>query len=238
MITEPFRFKQFSIHHQRSSMKVGTDGVLLGAWAEIQDKNQILDIGTGSGLIALMCAQRNPDAIIHGVEIDKEAYEEAVENGSNCTWSERIKFYNMKIQDFESDELYESIISNPPYFKHRVKSKIRGRDKARDAEFLPQVDLLISVKRLLRPNGTFQLIYPYQAGKEIIALAKKQGFYPRRMTVVRSRKEMEPERLLIELHTQDSPIMHDELSIYQSGKKSSLYTDDYISLTKDFYLYI
>jgi len=236
MNREPFRFKQFQINHDRSTMKVGTDGVLLGAWADLENSNSILDIGTGSGLIALMAAQRNPSAEIEAVEIDSPSCLQANENISRSKWKDRIRIYNVGIQDFDPGKRYETIISNPPFFGKGIKSNNPERNKARNSGFLTQQDLLEAIDRLMFPEGSFSLIYPYKEGSILIELFEKFGLYLADKMIVRSRKEMKPERLLLKFTRTNCILQTNELIIYESNNNQKQYTFDYISLTKDFYL--
>src|SRR6266850_1577807 len=146
----PFTFKQFIVHHDRCAMKVGTDAVLLGAWAGAAGAKTILDIGTGSGIIALMLAQRTPSyARIDAVEIEQSDFLQASENAQNSPWPEKIIVHHTSIQEYQTDSQYDLIICNPPYFINSLLPPSPFRKQARHAALLPNRDLLTAVKRLL-----------------------------------------------------------------------------------------
>ncbi len=171
---KPFRFKQFDIHQDRCAMKVGTDGVLLGAWAPV-DKSpaSILDIGAGTGLIALMLAQRTDAETIDALEIDDEAYEQCVENFEASPWADRLFCYHAGLDEMvdEMEEPYELIVSNPPFHTEQVDSGSEARNKARQNSSLPVEELLMGVDRLLHPKGIFATIIPYRSEDAIIRAA-------------------------------------------------------------------
>ena len=156
-----FTFKQFHINHSRCAMKVGTDGTLLGAWTSLPNPTRkILDIGTGTGLIAIMAAQRHPDAQICAIDIDADCISQAEENVADCPWSERIKLYHSPLQEFSSEEKFDMIISNPPYFVDSLLSPDAQRSTARHTATLSFDELTEGVIRLLAPEGRFALILP------------------------------------------------------------------------------
>lgn len=232
---KPFRFKQFEIYHDQCAMKVGTDGVLLGAWATVKEASKVLDIGTGTGMIAIMLAQRCQTATqIHGVELNQEAYQQALENQDNCPWKERVEIFHQKIQDFQSQEKYDVIVSNPPFFLAGTKSHNHQRNQARHTNELPFDDLLKSVDRLLSQKGKFSVILPYQEGKLFEEKALEYKLYCVRKTAVRSKKEKPLERFLLEFERENKAVQEDELIIQYEQRNH--YTEDYIALTKDFYL--
>jgi tRNA1Val (adenine37-N6)-methyltransferase len=217
-------------------MKVGTDGVLLGAWANLESSKLILDIGTGTGLIALMAAQRNTTAIIHGIDIDNVSYLEACENISISPWQNRIKIFNENITNFDNKYQYDTIISNPPFFENGLRSDKSQRDLARSSKNLPASDLIESVIRLLSTEGRFCMIYPYQPGIDFVELAKRNGLHLSNETIVRSRSDRPPERLLMEFKLKRCPTVRNELVIYKQNVGHREYTADCIALTKDFYI--
>jgi tRNA1Val (adenine37-N6)-methyltransferase len=162
MASTPFHFKQFSIHHDRTAMKVGTDGVLLGALAGSGSPKNILEIGVGSGVVSLMMAQRFPEAKIQGVEIDHAAWQQATENVQKSPWNGRIDFFNISFQDYGQQEQpkFDLIVSNPPYFSNHLKSPDPKRNLALHADALPFSDLAKGVLTLLDPEGEFWVILP------------------------------------------------------------------------------
>lgn len=236
---KPFQFKQFTIHQERCTMKVGTDGVLLGAWARVNGAGNILDIGAGTGIIAIMAAQRAPGALVDAVEIDAAAFEQSRENMSNSPWSDRLRVFHLPIKEFAraADKPYDLILSNPPFFTGGTFSPEGGRNDVRHTIKLPHGDLLDSVRRLISPQGRFALILPYIEGLRFKELAENYSFYCTRLTEVRSKSGKPVERLLMEL----SPQMPDQMEktdlvIQHDGANN--WTDDYKSLTGDFYLYM
>ena len=167
MSNEYFRFKQFSVCQDRCAMKVGTDGVLLGAWAPLSQARRILDIGTGTGIISLMAAQRAPQATIDAVELDEMAASQARENFDNSPWSSRLAVHQCSIQEYVADRagegavLYDFIVSNPPFFEESTMAPEERRRMARSAgASLPLSDLFRCVSGLLADGGKFALIYP------------------------------------------------------------------------------
>jgi len=232
-----FQFKQFRIKQQISSMKVGTDGVLLGAWANINTSEKVLDIGAGTGLIALMLAQRTDSCIIDAVEIDQGSYEEAMENIENSPWSKKICLYHSSLQQYcqDANEKYSSILTNPPFFTSGSTSPETVRSQARHNFSLTFEDLLLCSKQLLSEDGTLSLILPAIEGEEFIQQAFKKGLHLSRKTIFYAKAGKKPERLLLEFSFNKDSIILEELVHYNDD---GTWTDEYISLTKDFYLKI
>lgn len=231
-----FRFKAFSIRQERTAMKVGTDGVLLGAWTSLDHHpDSILDIGAGTGLIALMLAQRCPAETIDAVEAEGEAFEECVENFEASPWADRLFCYHAGFGEFalEIDDQYELIVSNPPYFGEQVGSGDASRDRARQLASLPFEDLLDGVVKLLAPNGRFALILPFKAEAAFLDQAQKRGLFPRRCTRVKGNPKAAVKRSLLELSRQEGPVEEDTLTIELQRHQ---YTPAYTALTRDFYL--
>lgn len=236
MSRKPFHFKQFNIYDDQCAMKVGTDGVLLGAWADITNAKTILDIGTGTGLIAIMMAQRiSSQAIIDAVEIDNNAVAQAKENIVQSPWSSCINLYHAAIQDYQPMPLktYDMIISNPPFFLSGSKSDQASRNKARHTELLTHTDLLQAVERLLSENGQFSLILPTNEGYQFINEAREYGLCAKQIVEIKPKLDKPVERLLIELSRNNSNPAKSTLTIQY--EKRNHYTPDYIALTKDFY---
>ncbi len=230
-----FQFKQFTIHQDKCAMKVGTDGVLLGAWANCKTAQKILDIGTGTGLIALMLAQRSC-ATIQGIEIDKAAYEQAKENVASSIWSERINIRHTSFQDFYKSQStkYDLIISNPPYFKNSQKSPNIERNTARHADKLTSKDILIGSKKLLTENGKLYLILPIDEGIKLIDKAKQNGWHCQQETTVIPRTGAIGKRLLLCFGFDNKKCEKSELVIETNGRH--IYSKEYIEITKDYYL--
>ena len=232
-----FKFKQFSVEQDKAAMKIGTDGVLLGAWAPI-DKNtySILDIGSGTGIIALMLAQRSDADQIDAIEIDENAYEQAVENFENSPWSDRLFCYHAGLDEFmeEPEDEYDLIVSNPPFYTENYFSGDEKRDQARFTESLPFEDLVEAADLLLSENGIFAIIVPFKEEQKLIALAKDFDLFPMKITRVKGTPVAEIKRSLLAFSrntTENFPV--DELVI-EIGRHE--YTPEYIDLTNDFYL--
>ena len=224
-------------------MKIGTDGVLLGAWASIDEHTySILDIGTGTGVIALMLAQRSRAENIEAIELDDDAFEQCTENFEASDWADRLFCFHAGFDEFVDEytseepdemELYNLIVSNPPFYTEDVSSGDISRDKARQNNSLPFDELIFGVAKLLAATGTFATIIPYKEENKFINLAKKVHLYPKRITRVRGTENSEIKRSLLEFTFTKSNFLEDELVI---EKERNVYTEDYINLTKDFYL--
>ena len=233
---KPFAFKQFKIHQDKVPMKVGTDGVLVGAWADLTAITQVLDIGTGSGLIALMMAQRLPStARVHAIDVDEKAILQAKDNFDASPWPSKMEVYHQSIQDFAraTDHRFDLIISNPPFFTGGMLSGSTPRDEARHTIKLPHGDLLWAVSKLLTPDGHLAIILPYLQGLRFIEISESYKLYPRRITEVKSKPEKSIERLLIQFGRQRSVTVMEELLIHNHENE---YSEQYKSITKDFYL--
>ncbi|RYJ53512.1 methyltransferase domain-containing protein [Flavobacterium petrolei] len=232
-----FKFKQFSVEQDRCAMKIGTDGVLLGAWTPIENNPfSILDIGAGTGVIALMLAQRSHAEQIDALEIDEEAYEQSVDNFENSPWSDRLFCFHAGLDEFveEPEDEYDLIVSNPPFYTEDYKSDNEQRDLARFADAMPFEDLIEAADLLLSENGLFAVIIPYKEEQKFLALAKDYELYPLKITRVKGTPTTEIKRSLLAFSRNENvnfPI--DELIIETSRHQ---YTSEYIELTKDYYL--
>ncbi len=233
-----FHFKKFSIKQEKTAMKVGTDGVLLGAWSPISNSPyNILDIGAGTGLIALMLAQRSHAEQIDALEIDENAYEECVENFENSPWNDRLFCYHADLtaftEEFFEEEEYDLIVSNPPFFTDAYKSQNASRDLARLEEALPFEELIECSAALLSENGIFSVIIPYKEEENFISICHSFGLYPFQITRVKGTSETEIKRSLLAFSFKDK---QPEIStlIIETGRHE--YTPEYIELTKMFYL--
>ncbi len=231
-----FQFKQFRIIHEQSAMKVGTDGVLLGAWANIGAAKSILDVGTGTGLISIMMAQRS-NAKITGIEIEKKAAEEAKINALSCPWSNRIRILHSSFQEFvyKTSEAYDLIISNPPFFENSQKSKCDLLAIAKHNHLLPPAELIGGSARLLTPNGKIAIILPADSVKTIKNLAEKENLQILRETEVRPNNLKKPHRYLLELGKADKVIIK-KSTLLIHNEDSNSFTDNYKILTREFYL--
>lgn len=232
-----FRFKQFQIIQQRSAMKVGTDGVLLGAWVDVADSENILDIGAGTGVISIMLAQRQPTARVTGIEIDKIASEEATLNMNSCTWQDRLILVNQSLQDFcmIADEKYDLLVSNPPFFTGGVLSDSQDKAHVRHTVKLSHNDLLRCARSLMHNDSRLAVILPYMEGLRFIELADTFGFYSLRVTEVYPKADKGIERLLIELALK-KPYNIERSSIVIQKEARNDWTKEYRALLKDFYL--
>jgi len=231
-----FKFKQFTIRQDQCAMKVGTDGVLLGAWVFLgHNPNSILDIGAGTGLLSLQMAQRSNAKLIDAIEIEENAYEQCVGNFEESSWADRLFCYHAGLNEFveEMDEKYDLIISNPPFYDENVSSGNVSRDIARQNHSLPFVELLEGVSLLLEPEGFFSVIIPNKAESAFIELASTYNLFPDRITRVRGNALSEIKRSLISFRFIQSILAEDELIIEKARHE---YTQEYINLTKEFYL--
>ena len=231
-----FTFKKFYIDHSQCAMKVGTDGTLLGAWAALPDSEcKILDIGTGTGLIAIMAAQRTPKAHITAIDIDADCVVQARDNATASPWSDRIEIIESPLQEFNSEYKFDSIISNPPYFIDSLTSPDAARTTARHTAALPFEVLVAGVLRLLAPNGTFSLILPSTEFSRFCSAARGKMFITRKCEVWTT-PESGAKRLMAEFSLtppEELPSV-EKLIIEDNGPRG--YSDDYKKLTQDFYL--
>ena len=231
-----FQFKQFTIQQDKCAMKVGTDGVLLGAWAPLEhNPYSIFDIGAGTGLIALMLAQRSHAEQIDAIEIDDDAYEQAVDNFENSPWGDRLFCYHAGLDEFmdEPEDEYDLIVSNPPFYTDGYFSGDEQRDKARFTESMPFEDLLEASALLLSEEGVLAVIIPFKEEEHFITLAKQEELYPFKITRVKGTPTTEMKRSLIAFSRIEKETLINELVIETARHQ---YTDEYIELTKDFYL--
>jgi tRNA1Val (adenine37-N6)-methyltransferase len=235
---KPFYFKQFAIHQDRCTMKVGTDGVLLGAWADTSRVKSALDIGTGSGVIAIMLGQRAPEATIHAVEIDEEACAQAQENMQNAPWADRLTAFHTPIQDFakEHAQTYDLIVSNPPFFSGGTFSNNQNRMSVRHTIKLPHGDLLAAVRTLLADEGRFCVILPFIEGLRFQELAKSYHLYCTKITEVKPKADKPVERLLMQFERDARLLEQNDLTIQYESRNE--WTEAYMALTGAFYLYM
>ena len=215
-------------------MKVGTDGVLLGAWSSPRIlPNMILDIGSGSGLIAIMMAQRFINAKIEAIEIDKEASIEAQQNMKSSKWASRLKCFNCSLQDFNSPNLYDFIVCNPPFFSNTTISKNKSRQLARHNHSLGLIDLLMYSKNLLTSKGEMAIIMPSTEFELLAIEANKNNMYIVDVCWVRGTEKSPYKRVMLKLSKVQQPLVEQFLTL---EKKRHEYSQEYIKLCKDFYL--
>jgi tRNA1Val (adenine37-N6)-methyltransferase len=228
-----FKFKQFTVVQEYSAMKVGIDGVLLGAWAGIQEAKTILDVGTGTGLIALMMAQRS-DAKITAIEIDKSACREALMNVHNSPWTDQIEVIHTTFQEFErsANQRFDCIVSNPPYFENSSRPDDLHRRNARHNDELPFTDLIKGSISLLQANGYLSVILPVVISEKFVKTAGNLGLYLNRTTWIKHKPEKPYHRRLLEFsRNKTSP--DESILVIENNRE---YTDDYKNLTREFYL--
>jgi len=232
-----FQFKQFSVNQDQTAMKIGTDGVLLGAWTPIDNNpKSVLDIGTGTGIIALMLAQRCDAEQIDALEIDENAYEQAVENFEGSPWGDRLFCFHAGLDEFIDDpeDEYDLIVSNPPFFSEDYRSANKQRDLARFQEAMPFEELVEAADLLLSENGIFSVIIPFNEEDRFIELCAEVELFPIKVTRVKGAQNTKIIRSLLAFKRYElSVLTSDELVIEISRHE---YTPEYISLTKDFYI--
>lgn len=237
-----FNFKQFSIDQDRCAMKTGTDGVLLGAWANI-DHNpfSILDIGAGTGVLSLMLAQRSASEIIDALEIDSDAYEQCVDNFEQSPWGDRLFCYHASLDEFadEIEDQYDLIVCNPPFYSDDYKAENKQRAMARFQDAMPFGHLIESVSKLLSESGIFSVVIPKKEEADFIILAAKFNLFPKRILHVKGTPTSEIKRSLLEFSfrkTENEQNLSSETSQLIIETSRHQYTEDYIKLTQDFYL--
>ena len=234
-----FCFKQFSVENSASAQKVGTDGVLLGAWAggapaaSYGTPARILDVGTGTGVIALMAAQRWGDAEITGIDIDAPSVEEAAANFAASPWNTRLKALKADFITFKDGAGYDLIISNPPFFSGQLRAPGERRSAARHADTLPHEALFASAKRLLRENGTLALVFPAEAERELILIGDRYDLFPVRICRVAAKWGKGAKRVLMEFSGIRKEPLEEELCILGPDGE---FSPEYKSLTGAFYL--
>ena len=227
-----FSFKKFTVHHDKCAMKVGTDGVLLGAWTNVNTSQKILDIGTGSGLVALMLAQRC-EASITAIDIDSEAVEQTKINIEASNWKDRMEVFHTDLCNFSPQYQFDTIVSNPPYFVDSLKCDDIQRNTARHNDTLTSEQLFENVSRMLCQEGEFSLILPFEQTDSASSIAKKYGLYPTRHTRVITRPGLPPKRSLLAFKKHSEEYVSQDLVI---ELERHVYSAEYIALTKEFYL--
>jgi tRNA1Val (adenine37-N6)-methyltransferase len=229
-----FRFKQFTVAHDRSSMKVGTDAVLLGAWASVGQAQRILEIGTGSGVIALMLAQRSqPGTHIDAIDIDANSVEQARENVAHSPWKEKVDVHHRSLQEWQPGVMYDLIVSNPPFFHNSLLPPNATRRDARHAITLTSDQLFASAKKLLAPGGKLAVVLPVQEGTIWMSKAAQVGMSMQRQLAFFTRAGKPQERWLLEWSTDPGVYEESMLVLYDEGNQRSAY---YQRLTFPFYL--
>lgn len=230
-----FTFKQFAVCQDRCAMKVGTDGVLLGAWVKVEECHRILDVGTGTGLIALMAAQRSA-ADITAIDLDDGAVEQAQENVAASPWKQRIRVMAMDMRKMEvekPDMLFDALLCNPPFFENSLKCPDAARTMARHTDTLSFDELARSAARLLAPHGELSVVIPYDRAADMTVSAACYGLFVSRKTVVYGVEGARPKRVLMAFAREAASCISDTLTIRD---KEHQYTPEYIRLVSPFYL--
>lgn len=235
MSSQGFDFKQFTILQDKCAMKVGTDAVLLGAWVETAAAKKILDIGTGTGIIAIMLAQKS-DAKVDAIDIDETAFEQAVQNVGNCKWKSQINVFHISLQKCSviDGDKYDLIVSNPPYFVDSSKASEESRTNARHTDQLSFDELLDGVLKLLSPTGAFYVILPTKESQLFSEIAAKENLFLTKCTRIITRTDKPEKRLLMKFEFIQKEVAEDSIIIEKDARHS--YTDEYKELTKDYYL--
>ena len=232
---EPFKFKQFTVEQDRCAMKIGTDGVLLGAWVTVNNKPfSILDIGAGTGIIALQLAQRSNAEMVDALEIDANAYEQCVDNFENSPWGDRLFCYHASLEEFveEIEGKYDIVISNPPFYSEDYKTTDESRDMARFKDALPFDELIESASQLLSDEGIFAVIIPRKEEENFVKMASEVNLFPNRICRVRGNISSKEKRSMIEFSFEKISAKIENLTIEISRHN---YTEEYIKLVQDFY---
>lgn len=227
-----FTFKQFEIRQDRCAMKVGTDGVLLGAWARVGHCKRILDIGTGTGLVALMAAQRSGAEVV-GIDLDADAVSQAAENAVASPWSDRVRIMEADAKEFSDIQLFDAILCNPPYFENSLKCPDAARAMARHTDTLTFDELAKNAARLLASEGELSVVIPYDRATDMTVSAACYGLFATRQTVVCPVQGGKPKRMLMAFSKQGEA--HAPVTLYIQDVQRC-YTPEYVSLVEDFYL--
>ena len=237
-----FQFKQFSVEDSGCAMKVGTDGVLLGAWTSVSPlcngKTRVLDVGTGSGLVALMIAQRLPEAEITAIDIDPTATKQAQENFCSSPWSSRLRSRCIPVQDYAAEHSadFHLIVCNPPYFKNSLKAPDKVRSLARHQDSLTLMQLAMSVNVLLQNKGLFSVILPSESEIEMVSVCADAGLQLEHRCYVAGNEGKNPKRVLLEFRKTDHVLSIKEDSLLILQTVSQFRSEAYQKLTQDFYL--
>lgn len=230
----PFHFKHFSLYHHRSTMKVGTDAILLGRWTEVKPTDVVLDIGTGCGLLPLMLSQKGV-AQVDAVDIDKASIEEAAINFEASQWREQLKAYCVDIVDFQTDKRYDLIVSNPPFFDRFFKCDSERKSRARHTDMtLSREALCQAVCRLMKPDGRFSVVLPFTESHDFLEVAKNKGLFLRKRMTIIPIDGKAPNRVNLELVFKETDaILEETFTIRDVNKR---FTPQYNEFLKDFYL--
>ncbi len=233
--TRPFHFRQFSLYHHRSTMKVGTDAVLLGIWTPVAGVKRVLDIGTGCGILSLLLAARSKDARLDAVDLDAASVQEAAANFMASPFSGRLNAIRSDITSYHPPEnrKYDLIISNPPFFTRDHRPERPGRKLARHTDTLSYWQLVEAVHRLLRSGGHFSVVLPYRQSKEFVALAENTGLFLQRQMLIFPKPCKEPNRVNLLLGTSPGTVAAEKLII---RNEDGTFSSRYLEMVKKYYL--
>lgn len=231
-----FEFRQFTINQDKTAMKVGTDGVLLGAWTNAENAKTIIDIGTGTGLIALMLAQKNNNSKITAIEINENAYNQAKENIEKSKFQKNIEVIHSDFRNYAETEnrKFDLIVSNPPFFINSLKNNCENKTQARHNENLPYIDLLKYADKLSHENSNLSLILPVEQKENLLKICEEYNFFCSRITYIKPNPVKSVKRVLMSFVKIKTQLTENELLIEKD--KRHLYSDEFINLTKEFYL--
>lgn len=227
-----FTFKHFHVDHSRCAMKVGTDAIMLGAWVNINDVSNVVDVGAGTGILSLIVAQRNTGAKLTALEIEPACAVQAAENFKNSPWHDRTQCFEVDARTWQCEQKFDLLISNPPYFANSLKAENKVRSIARHTDSLGLEDIIDLWNRVGATESTFALVLPYSYLNQIEELCSQHGFSIWRRLDVKAKASTEPNRLLVQLSREQKTTERDELVVH--GDKG--YTDRYKQLTKDLYI--
>ncbi len=235
MAASYFRFKKFTVHQEHAAFKVTTDSVLLGAWASVEDAGNILDIGTGTGLLALMAAQRTKAQIV-AVEPDRNSFMQAGINITASPWHGRITLLSSTIQEYQPSGLFfDAIITNPPYFIDSLVNPDETRARTRHTVSMSHADLAGAAARLLSPAGRLHMVLPVTEAERFLEMARDYNLHCQKRMFVRPKPELPPARVLMSLQRGEPQVSGETKIVIEKGGRH-IYSDEYVSLTKDFYL--
>ena len=233
-----FRFKQFTIRQDQTAMKVCTDACVLGAYADVAESSgtpvRILDIGAGTGLLALMAAQRNLQALVDAIEVDQQAFDQASENVSDSPYKDRVRVWKGRVQDFVPPLPFHRILTNPPFYTNHLRSPDPAVNRALHTGELPFTELVEAVVRLLRPDGQWWVLLPPYEMDVLTSLAATKGLYPLRQLLIRHNANKPVFRLVTGFTNSQQPVVSETLAIYEPA--SDTYTPTFRALLGDFYL--
>lgn len=229
----PFVFKQFEVYHHLCAHKVGFDGVLLGAWTNVEQASQILDLGTGSGLIALMAAQQNPSAHITAIDIHTPSVQQAAFNFNHSPWAQRLQLVEADFMQYPFEHTFDVVVTNPPFYVNRVKAPLEHRQNARHFTGGQLAAFISYTSSLLTKEGCFSVVLPYSELSGFNTYLLDAGYWTKRECLVFTGKSDQPERVLLECTLQKCDKQSSRLYVYDSPGK---YSQEYIKLTSPFYL--